>query len=90
MAGGDNGCCDLCGDPVDSRPWVLLNRFGYGSGKCRGMTEVQVDGVCVWEVGDDLDAEQEVVSGWLLCFPGCLQMFLEGKMLQAEIDMGKV
>ena len=40
------------------------------------------------EVGDDLDAEEELVTGPVLCFPKCLQTYLEGKMIEADIAMG--
>ena len=80
--------CDLCGNDTAKRPWVLLNRFGYGTGLCRGMTEIRVDGEYHWEVGDDLDAQEEVATGRLLCFPHCLQTYLEGKMIEADIEMG--
>lgn len=81
----------MCGaDPgAESRPWVLLNRYGYGSGRARGMTEGRNSrGEYLWEVGDDLDAEDELVTGPLLCFPSCLQQYLEGKMVEADIATG--
>ena len=81
--------CDICHQDIGTRPWVLLNRFCYGTGKCRGACEVQAeDGDCVWEVGDDLDAEKEIVSGALVCFPDCMRLYIEGKMIEADIHMG--
>lgn len=83
--------CEFCGEDVSVRPWVLLNRFGFGSGKVRGMCEMlNEDDDCEWDVGEDLDVEAEVVSGPVLCFPRCLQTFIEGKMIEAEIELGAV
>lgn len=68
---------------------MLLNRIAYGTGRCRGCSEFQDgDGVYRWEVGDDLDIEEEVVTGPVLCFPTCLVHWLEGKMIEADIAMG--
>lgn len=79
--------CDLCHQSTDDRPWVLLNRYGYGTGNCRGMTEVHnSDDEYHWDVGNDLDAQEEVVTGTLLCFPECLRTYLE--MIAADIRMG--
>lgn len=84
-----NTKCDLCHQDAGLKPWVLLNRYGYGTGRCRGMSEVyNQDGEYYWEVGDDLDAEQESVTGALLCFPECLKTYIEGKMIEADIKMG--
>ena len=83
------GHCRLCGADLEAKAWVLLNRYMYGTGRCRGATEsLNDDGDYEWEVGADLDAEAEVVSGPVLCFPGCVQTFLEGKMIEADIKMG--
>lgn len=68
---------------------MLLNRYGFGTGKCRCMTECRNgDNDYEWTVGEDLDAEREVVSGPVLCFPSCLQTYLEGRMIHADIEMG--
>jgi len=81
--------CRVCGADTSRKPWVLLNRIAYGTGSCRGCTEFRNDdGECVWEVSDDLDIEEEVVSGPVVCFPACLQVFLEWKMVEADIAMG--
>lgn len=89
MRDRDECMCDLCHKDTSDKPWVLLNRYGYGTGRCRGMSEAHSsEDEYHWDVGDNLDEVEEVVTGVLLCFPGCLQTFLEGKMIEADIRMG--
>ncbi len=81
--------CDMCGESLGEKPWVQLNRVGYGTGRCRGYSAfLDESGDCQWDVGDELDAEPETVSGPVLCFPGCLNLFIEGRMIQADIAKG--
>lgn len=84
-----HGHCRFCGASVEHTPWVKLNRIAFGTGRCRCASEFHNDdGDYIWEVGDDLDAQEEVVTGPVLCFPDCLQTYLEGRMVEADIRMG--
>lgn len=85
----DGRTCALCHQPIARQPWVLLNRYGIGTGDCRGMCEIlDPRGQYFWDVGEDLDATPEVASGAVLCFPACLNLYIEGKMVAADIAIG--
>lgn len=80
--------CFLCGaDVIRGKPWLILNRVCYGTGRCRASSEFRnTDGAYLWDM--DNQPDDELVSGPLLCFPGCVQIFIEGRMLEADIKMG--
>ena len=77
----------MCGSDADGVPWVVLNRFVVGSGASYSATSVLTDDDYVWETSAEGD-EKDSVSGYLLCFPSCLQTFIEGRMLEADIESG--
>lgn len=78
---GQSRCCDLCGaDIVAGKRWVLLNRYGVGSGSSCVLTEGR-------NGNDDYEwdrGEEWLASGPLLCFPGCLSQWVEAKMAEGD------
>ncbi len=84
--------CDLCSEEIAGRRWVLLNRYLVGSGSCRrGSEGVDEEGECIWEVGSDEEGMETYldVTGPVLCFPGCLLLWIEGAMTDVDIRLGK-
>ncbi len=77
--------CDYCGEHVGyDKPWVLLNRYGVGTGSKRCLSEIVTDGEYLWEVDEDTgDVE---AGGALLCWPQCLHSWIEGKMIQVDAE----
>jgi len=80
--------CPVCDEPVDSGPWVLLNRYAFGTGRHRCMAEGRnEDGEYDWlQVPDDPDA-QEVATGKVLHFPTCTLLFFESRMIEVDYEM---
>lgn len=78
--------CSVCGNPMDdARPWLLLNRYGIGTGSGRSLhAPLNCDGDVVWEMGDD-DAENEHASGPMTCWPVCTNLYIEGKMAETDV-----
>jgi len=79
--------CRYCGEPVWSENqtrslWLLLNRYGVGTGKFRSLTSVENDdGECVWDVG----GEEDLANGVVLHWPICANAWIEGKMIEANV-----
>jgi len=79
--------CDLCGESVADKQWVILNRFLVGTGRGRCMSEVHnSDDEYLWMPGDETDSD-DYVTGTLLCFPVCLTTWLEGKMVSVDFEL---
>lgn len=78
--------CDVCGKVVTNQPWLLLNRYGVGSGRARCMSQANNgEGDYVWKQGDDGEGEDDMASGRLLCWPQCAATWVEWKMAEADI-----
>ena len=76
--GDPDRCCDVCDEAVGETPWLLLNRYGVGTGGAHGMfTVLTHDDEYLW------DQEDDEASGVLL-HRGCIELWLDMKM--AEID----
>ena len=79
--------CVMCGCDVGGRPWVVLNRVCFGSGKAYAQVEFRNDDdEYVWSQEGFDGSDQNALSGKVACFPLCLQSFIEGRMLEAEIE----
>ena len=81
--------CDFCGEALLGKPWVVLNRAVFGSGNSYAMSEFQNDRQeCAWSHAHENEDGEPVASGPALCFPSCLTTFIEGRMIEADIEMG--
>lgn len=83
--------CRICGkDPGEAGlPWVILNRAVFGSGHGREMAEYcNEDGECAWVLSQEGKPDDDVASGPILCFPSCLCLYLEGRMIGIDIHFG--
>lgn len=81
----------MCGELIAGQPWVGLNRVLIGSGKSYVMSEfVDADeGDYRWNQADEDDEDDEDFASYVaLCFPSCLQFYIEGRMLEADIVTG--
>ena len=78
--------CDLCGEPIADRKWLLLNRYAIGTGYGRSLIECQVDGECLWDCGTE-GVSDDVVSGSLLCWPGCAHQWIEAQMVGSAVEL---
>lgn len=77
--------CDLCGEPVLDREWILLNRYGVGFQTGRCMTEaVNDDDEYHWHLAED-DGEDDVVTGRVLHWPVCAVTWIDGKMAEGRV-----
>lgn len=82
--------CSVCGHNFfrgsPDRPWIILNRYVIGTGRgCRNMVEaVNEDDECAWAITDN--AEDDIASGPLLCWPTCAMHWIDGKMLEAVVE----
>jgi len=88
-----NSCepkCAICKQDVEGRPWILLNRYVCSSGQSYVINEVLNEyGNYAWDVVEEPDGEAEDdVTGTVLCFPQCMVTYLEGQMIQADIEQG--
>ena len=83
--------CDCCNEPVlEGQPWVLLNRFVVGTGASTGMTEITCNDEYVWHMREEWEGpDASECSGWLLHYPNCLQMYLEGRMVEVDYMTAK-
>ena len=88
--------CEVCQRDLgqhggsEVQPWVLLNRYGLGTGRSRGLTEVQnSDCEYLWDVGEFGEGvgDDQAVTGALVCFPGCLTTYLEAKMVAVDFEV---
>ncbi len=78
-------CCDLCGQDVANRPWVLMNRFVIGSGTNKRYAEwLSNDGQPCWDIAED---GNEQVGGTLLCTTPCLLTWIEGHIIDLDFTM---
>lgn len=86
---GNQRSCDYCGKVTEEgAAWVVLNRVVLGSGRSRVLSEFwNSEGEYVWE--QDGDGDDQAASGVLLCYPDCLRDFIEGRMIEADIQAGK-
>jgi len=82
--------CELCGEPVDSGPWLLLNRFGVGSGRARALSERRNDdGEYLWRIypGEDDREGDERATGPVLHWPICAKEWIEGLMKLCDFEV---
>lgn len=84
--------CAVCADPMtDERQWVLLNRFGVGTGSGRALcAPPNCDGDVLWEVDPDAPSDEEHASGAMTCWPQCTQLYIEAKMAEANVEIRKM
>lgn len=74
--------CDFCKESLaDNRKWVLLNRYGIGTGHKSALVSIEPDGQYIWDVEN---VDQECVSAVTLCYPTCLLTWIEGKMVEVD------
>jgi len=77
--------CVYCNAPLDGQPWLLLNRYGIGTGSARCLSEIcDEDDEYIWALNADPD--KEVVTGIGLCWPECAYSFIEGRMIETDFD----
>lgn len=87
--------CDFCNEIINTRkPWLLLNRYGIGTGLARCLTQANtIGGEYLWELGNPNDEEEEgdgdYATGTLLCWPDCANKWIEGKMMTADFEIKK-
>lgn len=76
--------CTACGEPVGAQPWILLNRFGLGTGKARCMTQLEnEDGDYLW------DQHRDIATGAVLHWPDCAFQFVEAKMVAVDFTASR-
>jgi len=81
--------CDMCGARIEGARWLLLNRYGIGTGRTRALTErLDQNGNELWEMSDDI--EEEYAAGVLLCWPACANDYIETRMVEADLAQGKL
>lgn len=84
--------CVVCDGPLGTGhgPWVMLNRYGFGTGNNRRMAEITHNGdddSYEWDMTDFAAEGVMHASGLLMCFPGCMVTFLEAEMIEADFNM---
>lgn len=81
--------CSVCGEVIGSQPWLLLNRYGVGTGPggARCLTEIVIDEEYIWEQGGW--DEEDYASGAVVCWPDCAYTYIEGKMIQVQFEVDR-
>lgn len=79
--------CIVCGDSCEDKPWLVVNRYGIGTGKASCLISVLDDeSTYLWERDEDGDL---IVSGVLLCWPACAKAYIDGKMFEVDTEINK-
>jgi len=73
--------CELCGEDTSHKKWVSLNRYALGDGDDSMMVQPETDRY-EWRMAEDGAA----ATGVVLCFLGCLLTWIEGEMIENDID----
>lgn len=75
--------CIVCDEPIGASPWLLLNRYGIGTGTHRILAQGHnQEGEYEWHQTED--DEEEYATGYVTHWPQCSVMFIEGKMALAD------
>ena len=84
--------CLICGQAMEpGQRWLLLNRYGVGSGVARILCEaLNSDGSYEWTIGQELPQDEEIATAHVLCWPGCATTFVELRMAEAEVELGRM
>ena len=76
--------CDVCGESIEGGAWLILNRYAFGTGRMRVMSEVLAGDEYVWH--QDEVEDEEACSGWLLHWPNCARDWIDAKMVEADAE----
>lgn len=74
--------CRVCGEKIGRGPWLLLNRFGVGTGTNRCLSLMVGEDGYLWETSENTD--DEYVSGPVLHWPECARAYVEGCMAETD------